>query len=109
MRSFPIPFDINTEEKIVGGYLTLKQTIYLVLTVVMVLIILFVPIGGGLAEMIAGKASSIAIIIKIIMCVAVSIIGVLFMFLKPHGMSFLKYLTVKIQYIDRNKNIIYRR
>ncbi len=109
MRSFPIPFDINTEEKIVGGYLTLKQTIHLVLTIIMVLTILFIPIGGSLTEMIAGNGSNIAIIIKIITCVIVSIIGILFMYFKPHGMSFSKYLIVKIQYINRNKNIVHRR
>lgn len=40
MRAYPVPVQLEEEERIIGGYLTLRQLIYLVLGVVL---------GGGAA------------------------------------------------------------
>ena len=59
MRVFKVPFDVKREEKIFGGYLSLRQVIYLMLTA-STLVIFVTPL---------------AIIVKL------SIIGLLGMFL----------------------------
>ncbi len=55
MRSFKVPFDMNEEEKIVGGHLTIKPTGYLLLFGVLILITILAPIGGSLKDVLAGQ------------------------------------------------------
>lgn len=109
MRSFSVPFDLNTEEKIVGGYFTLKQTIYMVITAIAILSLLLSPLFGSLAEIVQGKVGGILIVLKIVAVVVIAIIGIFFMYLNPHGMSFAKYLIIRVKYAKRDKKIMYER
>lgn len=41
MRIFPVPYAITEEEKIFGGYLSLRQVVYLALAAVAAMLLLF--------------------------------------------------------------------
>ena len=93
MRVFKVPFDIKREEKIFGGYLSLRQVIYLMLT-----------------------ASSLAILtiptimtIKILFITFISIFFLLCAFFKINEQNFDKFFFYGIKYLFRKKNYIYER
>ena len=93
MRVFKVPFDVKREEKIFGGYLSLRQVIYLMLTAP-TLVIFVTPL---------------AIIVKL------SIIGLLGMFLllcafmKVNEQNFDKFFFYAIKYLFRKKKFVYER
>lgn len=93
MRVFKVPFDVKREEKIFGGYLSLRQVIYLMLTA-STLVIFVTPL---------------AIIVKL------SIIGLLGMFLllcafmKVNEQNFDKFFFYAIKYLFRKKKFVYER
>lgn len=41
MRLFPVPYSITEEEKIFGGYLSLRQVIYLAVSVILSVLLFF--------------------------------------------------------------------
>lgn len=99
MRAFKVPFDINEEEKIVGGYLTLKQTGYMLLFGLLILLTILLPIG----------LNPVVIVLKIFLVLVLVVLGVMFMYYKPHGMPFAKYVSNYIKFRKRRKIVSYRR
>lgn len=93
MRVFKIPFDFKREEKIFGGYLSLRQVIYLMLTASSLTII----------------ALHIPILIKIIVISFVSIFFLLCAFLKIKEQNFDKLFINCIKYLARQKKYVYER
>lgn len=93
MRVFKIPFDFKREEKIFGGYLSLRQVIYLMLTASSLTII----------------ALHIPILIKIIVISFVSIFFLLCAFLKIKEQNFDKLFINCIKYLTRQKKYVYER
>ncbi len=93
MRVFKIPFDIKREEKIFGGYLSLRQVLYLMISASS-LIVLTIPIN---------------IIIKVIFISIFSIFFLLCAFLKINEQNFDKFFFYAIKYLFRKKNFVYER
>lgn len=93
MRVYKVPFDIKREEKIFGGYLSLRQVIYLMLT------------AGSFAIF----AISIPTIIKILLVFLISIFFLLCAFFKIGEQNFDRFFFFAIKYIFRPKNYVYRR
>ena len=84
MRMFKIPFDIKREEKIFGGYLSLRQVLYLMLATASLGIL----------------ATPLNIIIKIFLLCA---------FLKINEQNFDKLFLYATKYIVRRKKFKYER
>lgn len=93
MRVFKIPFDTAREEKIFGGYLSLRQVVYLMLA----------------ASSLSIIALHIPIPLKIIIISIVSIFFILCAFLKIKEQNFDKLFLNCIKYICRNKKYVYVR
>ena len=93
MRIFRVPFDIKREEKIFGGYLSLRQVIYLMLSASSFLIFI----------------TAIPKIIKIALVSTICILFLLCAFLKISEQNFDKLLFYWLKYIFREKNFIYER
>lgn len=93
MRVFKVPFDIKHEEKIFGGYLSLRQVTYLMLSVAS-LSILAIPI---------------LMCIKILFIALVSIFFLLCAFLKINEQGFDKFFFYALKYTFRKKKFVYRR
>lgn len=93
MRVFKIPFNSNREEKIFGGYLSLRQVIYLMLA----------------ASSLSILALNIPISIKIIIISIATIFFLLCAFLKIKEQNFDKLFFNCIKYLIRNKNYVYER
>ena len=85
MRIFKVPFDIKREEKIFGGYLSLRQVTYLMFC--------------------AGSLGLLAIHIPII----IKIFFILCAFLKINEQNFDKFFFLFIKYLSRKKSFVYRR
>lgn len=93
MRIFKVPFDIKREEKIFGGYLSLRQVLYLVLS----------------ASSFGILATALPLVIKIIFISIISIFFLLCSFLKVGEQNFDKFFYFAIKYMFRKKNFIYER
>ena len=93
MRVFKVPFDIKREEKIFGGYLSLRQVIYIMLAVASFIIF----------------AIKIAFAIKIILVIPLFIFFLLCAFLKINDMNFDKFFFYAIKFLFRKKNFVYER
>ncbi len=93
MRVFKIPFNTKREEKIFGGYLSLRQVVYLMLA----------------ASSLSILALNIPIPIKIIIISITTIFFLLCAFLKIKEQNFDKLFLNFIKYITRNKKYVYER
>lgn len=93
MRVFKVPFDIKREEKIFGGYLSLRQVIYLMLT------------ASGFSIL----ATPLPITFKIIFISLLSIFFLLCTFLKIGEQNFDKYFLYLLKYLFRKRKFVYVR
>lgn len=93
MRVFKVPFDIKREEKIFGGYLSLRQVIYLMLSA-LCFIIFSIPFH---------------LVIKIIFTIIMSGFFLLCAFLRIGEQNFDKFFFYAIKYLFRKKDFIYER
>lgn len=93
MKVFKVPFDIKREEKIFGGYLSLRQVIYLMLS----------------ASSLAILATSTILGIKILFITLITSFFLLCAFLKIGEQNFDKFFFYAVKYIFRKKNFVYER
>lgn len=93
MRVFKVPFDVKREERIFGGYLSLRQVIYLMLSAAS-FTMLFLPISMA---------------IKLTAILIISIFFLLCAFFKVNEQNFDKYFFYGLKYLFRKKNFVYER
>ena len=93
MRVFKVPFDIKREEKIFGGYLSLRQVIYLMLC----------------APTFSIFATPLNIAIKLIISITNSAFFLLCTFLKVNEQNFDKFFFYALKYLFRKKRFVYER
>ena len=93
MRVFKVPFDIKREEKIFGGYLSLRQVIYLMLS----------------ASSLSLFATSLPITIKLLLIAFICIFFLLCAFLKIGEQNFDKFFFYALKYMFRKKRFVYVR
>lgn len=93
MRIFKIPFDTKREEKIFGGYLSVRQVIYIIL--------------AGISFLIA-----ITPIINILKIIIITISVIFFLacaFIKIKEQNFDRFFFYAIKYLFRKKIFVYER
>lgn len=93
MRVFKVPFDTKREEKIFGGYLSLRQVIYLMLT------------AGSFALF----ATKMLVPIKILLVGLIATFLLMCTFLKINEQNFDRFFFYALKYVFRKKNFVYRR
>lgn len=93
LKVFKIPYDTKREEKIFGGYLSLRQVIYLMLCF-STLGIFAVPIN---------------IIFKLLISSIITIFLLLCAFLKIQELNFDKFFFYWLKFLFRKKKFIYER
>lgn len=93
LRVFKVPFDIKREEKIFGGYLSLRQVIYIMLG----------------ASSLSLLATPLPIILKVLFIFLIAIFFLLCAFLKVKEQYFDKFFFYAIKYLFRKKNFVYER
>ncbi len=94
MRVYSIPYNFEHEEKVFGGYVSLRQAIYLIFSVCMIGIYFLTTIN---------------IYIKIILFLVFIGILLLFAFAKIDGTNADKYFLYFFKYILRRKTFILER
>ncbi len=93
MKVFKVPFDTKREEKIFGGYLSLRQVLYLMLsTTGLILFITQLPIA-----------------LKILFVVLFSSFFLLCAFFKINEQNFDKFFFYAVKYLCRKKRYVYER
>ena len=93
MRVFKIPFDIKREEKIFGGYLSLRQVIYLMLSMSSLTLL----------------ATPLPVVLKIIFILMIISFFLLCTFLKIGEQTFDKFFFYALRYLFRKKYFVYKR
>ncbi len=93
MRVFKVPFNTKREEKIFGGYLSLRQVVYLMLA----------------ASSLSIVALHIAIYIKVILVSIISLFFILCAFLKIKEETFDKLFIDSLKYLVRKRKYVYER
>lgn len=93
MKLFKIPFDIKREEKIFGGYLSLRQVIYLMVA----------------ASSFCIFASPLDLLIKITIVSIITIFLLLCAFIKIGEQNFDKFFFYALKYISRKRKFVYER
>lgn len=93
MRVFKVPFDIKREEKIFGGYLSLRQVTYLMLA----------------TSSLSIFATQLPVALKILFITIIITFFLLCTFLKIGEQNFDKFFFYAIKYLFRKKNFVYRR
>lgn len=93
MRVFKVPFDVKREEKIFGGYLSLRQVLYIMLA------------GASLTTFIP----PISIVIKIILVSLMIPFFLLCAFLKISEQNFDKFFFYALKYLFRKRKYMYER
>lgn len=92
MRSFKIPFSLDREEKIFGGYISLRQAGYLTLAVAGVSLFFFLRIWLALPLFLIN--------LVLMLC---------FAFLKVQDKNADVYALYLVKYLIRDKMFVYRR
>ena len=93
MKVFKVPFDLKREEKIFGGYLSLRQVTYLMLA----------------ASSLALFATPIPKVLAIFIVIAITTFFLLCSFLKIGEQNFDKFFFFAIKYLFRKKIYLYSR
>lgn len=93
MRVFKVPFDIKREEKIFGGYLSLRQVTYLMLS----------------ASSLGLLVTPLPLVLKILFIAIISTFFLLCSFLKIGEQNFDRFFFYAVKYLFRKKNFVYRR
>lgn len=93
MRVFKIPFDLKREEKIFGGYLSLRQVLYLMLS----------------ASSLSILAIPLHIAIKVIFITIIASFFLLCCFFKVGEQNFDKFFFNAFKYISRRRKFVYER
>ena len=93
MRTFKIPFDVKREEKIFGGFLSLRQVIYLIF-VGLSIGIFFIPIPYFIKI-----PTAIIFILFFLSCA----------FLRINEQNFDRFFFYALKYLSRKRRYIYER
>ncbi len=93
LRVFKVPFDIKREEKIFGGYLSLRQVIYLMIA----------------TSSLALLATPLNIIVKISLISIIAVFFLLCTFLRIGEQNFDKFFFYTLKYVFRKKGYVYER
>lgn len=93
MSMYKVPFDFIHEEKVFGGYVSLRQMIYIIMSILSIGILFL----------------HISVLIKIIMFLLIFIILTLFAFLKIGNIYMDKYFLNIMKYLLRKKIFIFER
>lgn len=93
MKIYKIPFDVKHEEKIFGGYLSLRQVVYLLLSIFSIGVFFI----------------NVHLYIKIVLFSILSITFLSFAFIKIQETRIDKYLIYFIKYLIRKKIYMFER
>ena len=93
MNLFKVPYDVKREEKIFGGYLSLRQATYLMLATSSLSIL----------------ATPLLMSFKILFIALVCIFLLLCSFFKVNSLNFDKFFFYALKYIFRKRKFIYGR
>lgn len=93
MRVFKIPFDIKREEKIFGGYLSLRQVLYLMLSASSLILL----------------TTSLHISLKLLFITIIATFFILCAFLKIGEQNFDRFFFYAFKYLSRKRKFVYER
>lgn len=108
MRSFKIPFNIQAEDKVIGGYLSIRQLLWLFVGLGVVLA-LFVMDRGYLQYNKQGQmtVSALQVVIRLMIALVFVVLSIYMAFVRMREMNADKYTFKMLRYKCRNNLIKY--
>ncbi len=98
MRRFTVPFDIEFEDKIIGGKLSLRQVGWFTIPVIHIFWF-FSKLSSNISNI-----SILSLIINILICLILVSISCIFSFYKKNTLTYDKYLIKKFKFMIRRKD-----
>ena len=98
MREFAVPFDIKTEDKIIGGYISLRQAGWLFITIIVAVGLFAINRGYLVKAEIGLHIDFVNLIIRFIIWLLVAVFFSMLAFLKIKELNFDEFLFRKIKY-----------
>lgn len=92
MRFYPVPIEVE-EEKTFGGYLTIRQVVYIVATVILMVSCFFVLLALG-----------VNIVLIVLLCACLMMAGAAFAFYNVDEMSFDRQIFYLVRYYTRTRS-----
>lgn len=109
MRIFPIPFDIQKEDKIIGGKLSIRQLIWLTLPASLLLLLLLVNTDYIHKTESGMRINSISLTIRITIIFIATVIAVFMSYVKLNMQNADAYCWKLLKYWFRKKTYRYGR
>lgn len=103
MRRFPVPFDLEFEDKIIGGKLSIRQAIWLGIPILVGFVgmsspSIYMHSVNGVNRLLWGK-----LILFLLEVLILAIVSCIFAFTKKKGLTLDKYIFKSIKYkLSRN-------
>jgi Fe2+ transport system protein B len=101
---FTVPYNIDSEDKIIGGYLSLRQFAWIVLAVFIILLLFILNTGYMSRTTVGGDVSFnfLSFAVRIIIAIPFSIFCMIMAFIRKAGISADKFLFKCVMYKLRN-------
>lgn len=110
MRSFPVPFNIQSEDKIIGGYLSLRQFFWCAFPGLVFVLLFFINRSyAQKTETGSLKIYFFSILIRAVISIAFAVFGGFMAFKQFNEITADKYLLKSIKYKLRNHTVKYGR
>ncbi len=103
MRMFGVPFDIDQEDKLIGGMLSLRQSMWIGIPIA-ALVWALVDTGGYLSE---NGINGFVLVIRIFMVIVVAVVAGFFAFGTMDGTNADKYILRMIKFKRKKKVVKY--
>ncbi len=108
MRRFYIPFDIHSEDKIIGGYLSLRQLAWLAAGIGMAVFLFMIDLSYlSYDEYGAATVKSFNLAIRIIISIVAIGFGIFFAFFEVAELKADSYVFKKLLFMRKRKVIKY--
>lgn len=98
MRRFRVPFDIEFEDKIIGGRISLRQAAWFALPIMHIFSFLS-KLGSN-----KGSITAVSLILNLFLFVVLASVSAVFAFYKKNTLTYDKYIIKKIKFMMRRKD-----
>lgn len=109
MRSFVVPFDMQEEDKVIGGYISIRQFLWIAISLLPLIILTVINRGYIITQ---GEHITIlkdSLVLRLVIGIICAVFGLIMAFIKKDGINIDTYLLLKFKYKTREKLILFKK